>query len=63
MKITISLFIFLASIGCTKETTIMNCTPIVRHHLTIGGAFFMTKYSLELKLKAVLAYLEGMDSF
>ncbi|MFK9119056.1 transposase, partial [Peribacillus frigoritolerans] len=23
----------------------------------------MTKYSLELKLKAVLTYLEGMDSF
>lgn len=23
----------------------------------------MTKYSLELKLKAVLAYLEGVDSF
>lgn len=41
----------------------MNCTPIVRHHLTIGGAFFYDKISLELKLKAVLAYLEGMDSF
>lgn len=32
----------------------MNCTPIVRHHLTFEVLFFMTKNSLELKIKAVL---------
>jgi transposase len=41
----------------------MNCTPIVRHNITIGGAVFMSKYSTEEKLEAVLAYLEGKESY
>ncbi|MDF2647874.1 MAG: hypothetical protein K0Q73_3679, partial [Paenibacillus sp.] len=32
----------------------MNCTPIVRHSLTIGGVVFLAKYSTEEKLEAVL---------
>ena len=37
----------------------MNCTPIVRHHLTIGGAVFLTKYTVDEKSNAVLEYLKG----
>ncbi|WP_424768510.1 transposase, partial [Paenibacillus sp. sgz302251] len=37
----------------------MNCTPIVRHHLTIGGAVFLTKFNLELKKEAINQYLSG----
>ena len=40
----------------------MNCTPIVRHNLTIGGAFFMAKFTAEEKIDAVKRYLEGMRS-
>ena len=36
----------------------MNCTPIVRHSLTIGGAFFMAKFSSKEKIQAVRRYLE-----
>ena len=31
--------------------------------LTLGGAFYMSKYSVELKLKIVNEYLEGKKSF
>src|SRR4051812_27691954 len=41
---------------------IMNCTPIVRHHLTFGGAFIMAKFSIEEKLRAVERYLSGTES-
>jgi transposase len=41
----------------------MNCTPIVRHNLTMEVQFFMTKYATEEKLEAVLAYLEGKASY
>ena len=40
-----------------------NCTPIVRHKLTIGGVFFMAKFTFEDKLNAVRAYLEGKESY
>jgi hypothetical protein len=46
-----------------KRTTLMNCTPIVRQHLTIGGAVFLTKYSIDEKTNAVLEYLEGKKSY
>jgi transposase len=42
---------------------ILNCTPIVRHHLTIGGAVFLSKFSPEEKLKAVQSYFTGNESF
>ena len=46
-----------------KRAGTVNCTPIVRHSLTIGGAVFsMTKYSFETKLEAVTAYLEETES-
>ena len=41
----------------------MNCTPIVRQHLTIGGAVFLTKYTIDEKSNAVLEYLEGKKSY
>ncbi|MDF1996453.1 transposase [Peribacillus frigoritolerans] len=41
----------------------LNCTPIVRQHLTIGGAVFLTKYTIEEKSNAVLEYLEGKKSY
>ncbi len=28
---------------------VVKCTPIVRHSLTIGGAFFMAKFSSKRK--------------
>lgn len=35
----------------------MNCTPIVRHNLTIGGAvLFMTKYTSDIKLNIIQGY-------
>ena len=40
----------------------MNCTPIVRHGLTIGGAFFMAKFSSKEKIQAVKRYLDGSES-
>ena len=40
----------------------MNCTRIVRHHLTIGGAFLMAKFTVEEKINAVSRYLNGKES-
>jgi transposase len=41
----------------------MNCTPIVRHILTIRGAvFYMTKFSAAEKLTGVKRYLEGGET-
>ena len=40
----------------------MNCTPIVRHNLTIGGAVFLTKFTAEEKQQAVKRYLTGGES-
>ncbi len=40
----------------------MKCTPIVRHSLTIGGAFFMAKFSSKEKIQAVKRYLDGTES-
>jgi transposase len=37
----------------------VNCTPIVRHILTIGGAFLMAKFTAEEKIQAVKNYLTG----
>ena len=34
----------------------MNCTPIVRHSLTIGGAVFMTKFTKDSKLTLVQGF-------
>ena len=35
----------------------MNCTPIVRHNLIIGGAvFYMTKYTGDIKLDIIQGY-------
>ncbi|MCU4932966.1 hypothetical protein OCA11_05575, partial [Bacillus cereus] len=45
-----------------KATTHMKCTPIVRHSLTIGGAFFMAKFSSKEKIQAVKRYLDGTES-
>ena len=43
---------------------ILNCTPKVGHKKTnIGGAFFMSKYSQEEKIRAVQAYLAGEGGF
>ncbi|WP_306298975.1 transposase [Bacillus sp. OV166] len=39
----------------------MNCTRIVRHTLTIRGAFFMVKFSPEEKIQSVKEYLNGND--
>jgi transposase len=39
----------------------LNCTRIVRHTLTIRGAFFMVKFSPEEKIQAVKEYLSGND--
>ena len=39
----------------------MNCTPIVRHHLTIGGVFFMVKFSKRDKMDAVRRYESGPE--
>ncbi|MBT2737883.1 hypothetical protein J7E66_24680, partial [Bacillus sp. ISL-7] len=39
----------------------VNCTRIVRHTLTIRGAFFMVKFSPEEKIQAVKEYLSGND--
>lgn len=46
-----------------SSTPKLNCTPIVRGYLTIGVQFFITKYTAEVKLVAVLDYLEGKKSF
>lgn len=40
----------------------MNCTPIIRHNLTIGGAFSMSKFTIEDKLNAVVRYMYGTES-
>ncbi|MGD6929081.1 hypothetical protein ACQCWJ_12225, partial [Bacillus thuringiensis] len=40
----------------------VKCTPIVRHSLTIGGAFFMAKFSSKEKIQAVKRYLDGTES-
>jgi transposase len=35
----------------------MNCTPIVRHYLTVGGAVFcMSKYPSDIKLNIIQSY-------
>ncbi len=34
----------------------MNCTPIVRHSLTIGVQFFMTKFTKNSKLTLVQGF-------
>lgn len=39
----------------------MNCTPIVGHHLTIGGAVFLSKFNLDLKIEAIHQYLSGNE--
>lgn len=40
----------------------MKCTPKVRHKLIFGGVLFMSKYSYEEKLEAVLRVIEeGMS--
>jgi transposase len=39
----------------------VNCTPIVRHHLTIGGAVFLSKFNLALKKEAIHQYLSGNE--
>ncbi|WP_418937100.1 hypothetical protein, partial [Megasphaera massiliensis] len=42
----------------------MNRPPKVGpKNLTLGGRFFMVKYSTEFKLKVVTAYLNGEDSY
>lgn len=41
----------------------MNCTPIVRHLQTIGGAFLLAKYTPDEKLEAVQRYLNGNDGY
>lgn len=41
---------------------ILKCTPIVRLCLTIGGAFFMAKFSSTEKIQAVKRYLDGTES-
>ncbi|MCM3677443.1 hypothetical protein M3699_27670, partial [Peribacillus simplex] len=46
-----------------KKGCVLNCTPIVRQHLTIGGAVFLTKYTIDEKSNAVLEYLEGKKSY
>ncbi len=44
-----------------KNTIKMNRPPKVRpKNLTIGGRFFMAKYSFEFKMKVVQEYLDGM---
>jgi hypothetical protein len=45
-----------------KTPSKMYCTPIVRHHLTIGGPFLMAKITVEQKLNAVKSYLNGNES-
>jgi hypothetical protein len=40
----------------------VNCTPIVRQYLTIGGAVFLTKYTIDEKSNAILE-LEGKKSY
>ncbi|MEC2856084.1 hypothetical protein P9Z48_01150, partial [Bacillus cereus] len=40
-----------------KSRADVNCTPIVRHSLTIGGAVFcMTKFTKDLKLTLVQGF-------
>jgi hypothetical protein len=39
----------------------LNYTAIVRHHLIIGGAFLMAKFTAEEKLNAGKRYLNSMD--
>ncbi|NEZ44824.1 transposase, partial [Paenibacillus alvei] len=39
----------------------MNCTPIVRHHLAIGGAVFLSKFNLAFKKEAIERYLSGNE--
>lgn len=46
-----------------KALECLKCTPKVRQNLIFGGAFFMSKYSGELKLKAAKEYLEGKESY
>ncbi|MGD6931105.1 hypothetical protein ACQCWJ_23070, partial [Bacillus thuringiensis] len=45
-----------------KSPLYVKCTPIVRHSLTIGGAFFMAKFSSKEKIQAVKRYLDGTES-
>ncbi len=40
----------------------MNCTQFVRHSLTIGCSFFMTKFTSEDKMNAVIHYQDGSES-
>jgi len=44
------------------SSILLKCTPIVRHSLTIGGAFFMAKFSSTEKIQAVKRYLDGTES-
>jgi transposase-like protein len=39
----------------------MNCTPIVRHYLAIGGAVFLSKFNLDLKIEAIYQHLSGNE--
>jgi transposase len=41
----------------------LNCTPIVRHNLTIGGAFLLAKFTAAEKIIAVKRYLEGHTGY
>ncbi|KAB2371072.1 hypothetical protein F8510_30265, partial [Bacillus sp. RM2(2019)] len=45
-----------------SQQVFLKCTPIVRHSLTIGGAFFMAKFSSKEKIQAVKRYLDGTES-
>ena len=40
----------------------MNCTSIVRHLITIGGAFLMAKFTAIDRLNAVKQYLKSNES-
>uniref|UniRef100_UPI001F58B7B6 hypothetical protein n=1 Tax=Bacillus cereus group sp. BfR-BA-01524 TaxID=2920372 RepID=UPI001F58B7B6 len=47
------------AINIPKSHFQLKCTPIVRHSLTIGGAFFIAKFSSKEKIQAVKRYLDG----
>ncbi|AWP26051.1 hypothetical protein B9D94_05265 [Paenibacillus sp. Cedars] len=43
-----------------KSRRVMDCTPIVRHTLTVRGAvFFMTKFTKDKKLEIIQGYDPG----
>ncbi len=43
--------------------TSLNCTPIVRHQITIGVQFFMVRLNSREKIKAVKRYVEGREGY